>query len=54
MDNNESFEQEFQAEIKSQKKEIENNNNVEENLSLDWLLESLDSLDTLLEDLNQK
>lgn len=54
MDNNESFEQEVQAEIKSQKKEIENNNNVEENLSLDWLLESLDSLDTLLEDLDQE
>lgn len=54
MDNNESFEQEVQAEIKSQKKEIENNNDVEENLSLDWLLESLDSLDTLLEDLDQE
>lgn len=54
MDNNESFEQEVQTEIESQKKEIENNNNVEENLSLDWLLESLDSLDTLLEDLDQE
>ncbi|WP_345979865.1 hypothetical protein [Sulfurimonas sp. HSL3-2] len=54
MDNNESFEQEVQAEIESQKKEIENNNDVEENLSLDWLLESLDSLDTLLEDLDQE
>ena len=51
MDNNESFEQEFQIEIKSQKKEVQNNDNVEENLSLDWLL---DSLNTLLEDLDQE